>query len=121
MDFTINSSDGRAQRSKPSPTTRTHRDAGTNNVYNVTVEVKDTDGSAVDDSIDVVVTITNIDEAGTVTLPGTITAGQAATATLTDHDGTTQQRNRGSGRYPTRQLRDVHTHQRGHLPTLTRP
>ena len=64
------------------------RDAGTNNVYNVTVEVKDTDGSAVDDSIDVVVTITNIDEAGTVTLPGTITAGQAVTATLTDHDGT---------------------------------
>ncbi len=64
------------------------RDAGTNNVYNVTVEVKDTDGSAVDDSINVVVTITNIDEAGTVTLPGTITAGQAVTATLTDHDGT---------------------------------
>ena len=64
------------------------RDAGTNNVYNVTVEVKDTDGSAVDDDIDVTVTITNIDEAGTVTLPGTITAGQAVTATLTDHDGT---------------------------------
>ena len=41
-----------------------------------------------DDTIDVEVTITNIDEAGTVTLPGTITAGQAATATLTDHDGT---------------------------------
>ncbi|MYH28389.1 MAG: cadherin repeat domain-containing protein, partial [Acidobacteria bacterium] len=76
------------------------RDHDTNNVYRVTVRVRDskintpgsTNGNAnntVDDSIDVVVTITNIDEAGTVTLPGTITAGQAATATLTDHDGAT--------------------------------
>ena len=45
--------------------------------------------SAVDDSINVVVTVTNEDEAGTLTLPGTITAGQAVTATLTDPDGTT--------------------------------
>ena len=64
-------------------------DTGGNNVFNVTVEVKDTSGSAVDDDIDVTVTVTNIDEAGTVTLPGTITAGSPVTATLTDHDGTT--------------------------------
>ena len=75
------------------------RDHDTNNVYKVTVQVRDSKINTVgsmngnadtdpDDSINVVVTITNIDEAGTVTLPGTITAGQAATATLTDHDGT---------------------------------
>ena len=75
------------------------RDHDTNNVYNVTVRVRDskvntvgsTNGNAdtdVDDSINVVVTITNIDETGAVTLPATITAGQAVTATLTDHDGT---------------------------------
>ena len=72
---------------------------GTDNVYNVTVNVRDSKinvatnngqgDSAVDDTIAVVVTVTNIDEAGTVTLPGTITSGQAVTATLTDPDGTT--------------------------------
>ncbi|MXW24048.1 MAG: hypothetical protein F4Z96_05255, partial [Chloroflexi bacterium] len=76
------------------------RDQGTDNVYNVTVQVRDskinaagsTNGNAdtdPDDSINVVVTITNIDETGTVTLPGTITAGTPVTATLTDHDGAT--------------------------------
>ncbi len=64
-------------------------DTGANNVFNVTVEVKDTAGSAVDDDINVTVTVTNIDEPGTVTLPGTITAGSPVTATLSDHDGTT--------------------------------
>ena len=87
-DFTINSSTG-VLRFQALTDYEDPRDHDTNNVYNVTVEVKDTDGSAVDDSINVVVTITNIDEGGTVTLPGTITAGQAVTATLTDHDGTT--------------------------------
>ena len=88
MDFTINSSTG-VLRFQALTDYEDPRDQGTDNVYNVTVEVKDTDGSAVDDSVNVVVTITNIDEAGTVTLPGTITAGQPVTATLTDHDGTT--------------------------------
>ncbi len=86
MDFTITSAG--VLRFQALTDYEDPRDAGTNNVYNVTVEVKDTDGSAVDDDIDVTVTITNIDEAGTVTLPGTIMAGQAVTATLTDHDGT---------------------------------
>ncbi|MYD53277.1 MAG: hypothetical protein F4W96_03070 [Chloroflexi bacterium] len=87
MDFTITSAG--VLRFQALTDYEDPRDAGTNNVYNVTVEVKDTDGSAVDDSINVVITITNIDEAGTVTLPGTITAGQAVTAALTDHDGAT--------------------------------
>ena len=37
-------------------------DNGANNVYNVTVEVKDSSGSAVDDMIAVVVTVTNVNE-----------------------------------------------------------
>ncbi|MCY3504793.1 MAG: cadherin domain-containing protein [Chloroflexi bacterium] len=98
-DFTINSSTG-ALRFQALTDYEDPRDQGTDNTYNVTVRVRDskinaagsTNGNtdtAVDDTINVVVTITNIDEAGTVTLPGTITAGQAVTATLTDHDGTT--------------------------------
>ena len=79
-----------------------------------------TNGNAdtdVDDTINVVVTITNIDESGTVTLPATITAGQPVTATLTDHDGTVSNVivavvDIRHGR------RDVHTHQRGHLQFL---
>ena len=42
-----------------------------------------------DDTIAVTINISNVDEAGAVTLPGTITGGQAVTATLTDPDGTT--------------------------------
>ena len=93
-DFTINSSTG-ALRFQALTDYEDPRDQGTNNVYNVTVRVRDSKNAqggsdtAVDDSINVAVTITNIDEAGTVTLPGTITAGQAVTATLTDHDGAT--------------------------------
>ena len=85
---------------KAVPDFENQADSDTNNVYNVTVQVRDskintpgsTNGNAdtmVDDTINVVVTVTNIDEAGAVTLPGTITAGQAVTATLTDPDGTT--------------------------------
>ncbi|MCY3887247.1 MAG: cadherin domain-containing protein [Chloroflexi bacterium] len=93
-DFTINSSTGEL-RFQALTDYEDPRDQGTNNVYNVTVRVRDSknaqggNDSAVDDSINVAVTVTNIDEAGTVTLPGTITAGQPVTATLTDHDGAT--------------------------------
>ena len=97
-DFDINSSG--ELTFKAVPDFENEADMDTNNVYNVTVEVRDskinTDGStngnsdtAVDDTINVVVTVTNIDDAGTVTLPGTITAGSGVTATLTDPDGTT--------------------------------
>ena len=97
-DFTITkNADGDGELAfKAVPDFENQADMDMNNVYNVTVEVKDgkdpqgsTDNMTVDDSINVVVTVTNIDDAGAVTLPGTITAGQAVTAMLTDPDGTT--------------------------------
>ncbi|MDE2894018.1 MAG: cadherin domain-containing protein, partial [Chloroflexota bacterium] len=74
-------------------------DAGANNVFNVTVQVRDnkinipgnTNGNPdtdVDDSISVVVTVTNLDEAGTVTITGTESGGETLTASVTDIDGT---------------------------------
>ena len=74
-------------------------DDGMDGVYEVTVNVRDnkintatnngnTD-SAVDASTPLTLTITNADEAGTVTLPGTFTDGITETAELTDPDGTT--------------------------------
>ncbi len=42
--------------------------------------------SVFDDSIHVTITVTNVDEAGEVTLPGTIRGGEEVTATLTDPD-----------------------------------
>ena len=55
--------------------------------------------SVFDDSIHVTINVTNVDEAGTVTLPGSIRGGQAAMATLTDEDedlsGITWQWSRG--------------------------
>ena len=97
-DFTINSSG--QLRFQALTDYEDPRDDGMDNTYNVIVRVRDskintagsTNGNAdtgVDDTINVVVIITNIDEAGTVTLPSTVTAGQSVTATLTDHDGTT--------------------------------
>ena len=63
------------------------KDAGKNNVYNVTVTATDSDDQT--DTIDVTVTVENVDEAGTVTL-STVQPriGTALTATLTDIDGT---------------------------------
>ena len=67
---------------------------GTQNSYSVTVEVsdsKDTAGNAdtvIDDTIAVTINLTNEDEAGTVTLPAAFTGGTAATASVTDLDGT---------------------------------
>ncbi len=62
-------------------------DNGGNNVYNVIVNVRDDADANVDDTLNVAVTVTNVDEPGMVTLPGTITAGMAATAMLSDIDG----------------------------------
>ncbi len=42
-------------------------DNGANNVYNVTVNARDSSDSTVDDSIDVTVTVTNVNEAPTIT------------------------------------------------------
>ena len=93
-DFTIGSGNGELRFANV-PDFESPSDTGGDNLYNVTVEVKDgknpegnTDTTTVDDSIAITVRVHNIDESGTVTLPGTITAGQAVTATLTDPDGT---------------------------------
>ena len=62
------------------------KDAGKDNVYNITVVATDSDGQT--DEMDVVVTVTNVNEDGTVTLsllqPR---VGSPVTATLTDIDG----------------------------------
>ena len=63
-------------------------DTGRNNVYNITVTATDSDGQT--DTKDVVVTVTNVEEAGTVTL-NTLQprVGIGVMATLTDLDGAT--------------------------------
>ena len=62
-------------------------DNGNNNVYDVTVNVRDNNGLNVDDGIDVTVTVTNVDEAGTASFTGTLSGGSTQTASLTDPDG----------------------------------
>ena len=71
----------------------TYNYEGTNS-YDVTVSVRDnkdlagnTD-SADDDSIDVTINLSNVDEAGTVTITGTESGGEELTASVTDIDGT---------------------------------
>ena len=61
--------------------------------YGVTVNV--TDGknaagdadTAIDDTIDVTINITNVDEAGAVSISGTVSGGEELTASVTDPDG----------------------------------
>ena len=59
--------------------------------YTVTVNVHDgkdaaggTDTSTIDDSIDVTINLTNVDEPGTVTITGTPSGGSTLTASVTD-------------------------------------
>ena len=62
------------------------KDVGKDNVYNITVVATDSDGQT--DEMDVIVTVTNVEEAGTVTLsPLQPRIGSPVTATLTDVDG----------------------------------
>ena len=67
-------------------------DNGTNNIYNVTVGVRDgldaaggTD-SANDASVAVTIRIGNVDEAGTMTITGTLSGGSMLTSTFSDPD-----------------------------------
>ena len=71
---------------KASPNFEAPKDAGKDNVYNITVVATDSDGQT--DEMDVTVTVTNVEENGTVTL-STLQPriGTALTATLTDIDG----------------------------------
>ena len=62
-------------------------DTGTDNVYNVTVKVTDDEATPLSDTLDVTITVTNVDEDGTVTIDGTETGGSTLMATLADEDG----------------------------------
>ena len=94
-DFTItkNSSGHGQLKFSSSPNHESPADNGTNNVYNVTVGVRDSkdangnSDSAVDATRAVAINVTNVDEAGAVTLPSSLTGGTAATATVSDPDG----------------------------------
>ena len=69
-------------------TTATTLDYETTSSYSVTVEASDGQTPALTDSITVTINVTNVDEAGTVTLSTNSPAvGTAITATLTDPDG----------------------------------
>ena len=62
------------------------KDVGKDNVYNITVVATDSDGQT--DEMDVTVTVTNVEEVGTVTLsPLQPRIGSPVTASLTDIDG----------------------------------
>ena len=82
-DFTItkNSSGHGELKFSSSPNHESPADNGTNNVYNVTVGVRDSkdangnSDSAVDATRAVAITVTNVDEAGTVTLPSSFHGG----------------------------------------------
>ena len=71
---------------KAVPNFEAPKDAGKDNVYNITVVATDSDDQT--DEMDVTVTVTNVEEDGTVTL-STLQPriGTALTATLTDIDG----------------------------------
>ena len=85
--FTIDSTSGQLK-------TSASLDFETDSSYSVTVNVRDSKDSAgaadiaVDATIAVTISVNNKDEAGTVTLPASFSGGVAATASVTDPDGT---------------------------------
>ena len=85
--FTIDSTSGQLK-------TDASLDFETDGSYSVDVTVHDGrdatggDDTTVDATIAVTISINNVDEAGTVTLPSTFTGGTAATASVIDPDGT---------------------------------
>ena len=99
-------------------------DNGANNVYDVTVNVRDSlndagnTDTAVDDSIAVTVTVTNVDEDGTVTISGTLSGGEVLTASVTDIDGTITSLTWRWQREPS-MPREFHEHQRGDFGMYT--
>ena len=85
--FTIDSTSGQLK-------TSASLDFETDNSYSVNVTVHDGkdatggDDTTVDATIAVTISVNNLDEAGTVTMPSTLTGGTAATASVSDPDGT---------------------------------
>ena len=62
-------------------------DLGGNNTYNVTVNVVDDETPVMTGELPVTVTVTNVDEPGTVTVSGALFEGEQLTAAVTDIDG----------------------------------
>ena len=62
-------------------------DTAMNNTYVVTVRVTDDGAGLLDDTHTIIVTVTNVDEPGTVTITGTLSGGEELTAAVTDIDG----------------------------------
>ena len=89
-DFTItrNSSGNGELKFRSSPNFESPADSGANNVYNVTVKVTDNGSPTISATRAVTINVTNVDEAGTVTVTGTLSGGSPLTATLSDLDGT---------------------------------
>ena len=85
--FSIDSTSGQLK-------TSASLDFETDSSYSVSVTVHDGkdaiggDDTTVDATIAVTISVNNVDDAGTVTLPSTFTGGTAATASVTDPDGT---------------------------------
>ena len=82
-DFDI-SSDGKLTFSAE-PDFEMPADTGSENVYNVTVKVSDDEMTPMTATRDV--TVTNVDEDGTVSISGTLEGGVELTASVTDPDG----------------------------------
>ena len=62
-------------------------DTAMNNTYVVTVRVTDDGTGFLDDTHTIIVTVTNVDEPGTVTITGMLFEGEQLTAAVTDIDG----------------------------------
>ena len=84
--FAISSSGALSFRSAPN--FEAPSDSGGNNVYEVTVKVTDNGSPALSATRNVTVTVTNVDEAGTLTIAGALSAGATLTASVSDIDGT---------------------------------
>ena len=67
------------------PDYETPADQGGDNTYNVTVIVEDDEGMSA--TLPVTITVTNVDEDGTVTIAGMLFEGEELTAAVTDIDG----------------------------------
>ena len=78
---------GGVLRFRNEPDFESPADNGNNNVYDVTVNVRDSNGSDVDDSIAVTITVTDADDAGTASISGALSGGSTLSAGLTDPDG----------------------------------
>ena len=83
--FELSAQDGVLNFTNP-PNFEAPKDVGKDNVYNITVVATDSDGQT--DEMDVIVTVANVEEDGTVTLsPLQPRIGSPVTATLSDIDG----------------------------------